>query len=1113
MNSIFEFSPGALAGPLTLVTALIALVLLWKAVRAPHLLRIGMRNVPRRKLRTALVVFGLMLATTFVACAIAIDYTLVAAVKTVAVYNLGRVDEEVVRPGGSTTTFSKDVGALVRETLVTNPYATGIAPGLRLPNALVADKSSRQIRGGVTALAIDTSVAGSLDNFSDLASGRFVSLDALPGNEILANRNAGRLLNANPGDTIFLYSSEWPGKRYAFTLRTVVSGGLLGDAPAVVLTMPTLSRLMDVSNAINVVYIANAGDGLSGVVYSDGIANDLRVALPEFLTVHTVKADGVATALRAQDIFGRILVLFTLFAFAIGLLLIFLIFSLLAAERRAELGIARAIGMRRSQIILMLLFEGSGYDLAAACFGVLTGLSLGLVIVSLMSPAITRLGYPLTFSVEPEGMLVAFCLGALFTLGTILLSAWNISRMTVAAALRDLPEPPAQPAGLMTHAHRALARTLHPFAGPERSLEDTVADAAKAWLRLLGSAIATGIIPIIAGIALLIVAFVGRDGLLFALGVSATATGLVLLLRIRLLILLARRAQKTDPASVARQAARDTILADRLATLALGGGLALYWSLPYDATQRLGLPHFTGSVPLVFVAGMMMVFGAVIALAPNLDLVLPLVSRALGFIRGLRHVTSVALIYPALHRFRTGVGIALFSLVCFTLVVMACIAASVTSSYGNVGQMAAGYDISGQPLFRPIGGSSALRQLLHSHSPAALAEVGAISSARPVPVGVIQPGAPDATWRVYPASEIDGAFLDGAGLPLAARAQGFASDADVWQAVRTHPGDVVIDASALSGADADALGLSPAPPVSAAQFLGPPIAAGLPGLSNVEALRHPTTTTTAQGAFSAIGVFASDPSLVRKYRVQLHDVALGAGVIMPTTLWVGDLRSQTVSKVTVIGVIDNTHAPIYGMLGSSATFAPIEQGLKPFGGEYYYIKVKHGAEARNEARALGSALLDWGFETTDLRDLLLDINGPRIFLSRILVGLVGLTLLVGMAALAVTGSRAVVERRQQIGMLRAIGFRRAHIQAMFFIESLLVGVVGAVLGLGLGLLLCRNVFAVNFFAAFTTDLDFVVPWGELALICGVAVAASVMAALVPAWQANRIAPADALRYE
>jgi len=1108
MNSIFEFSPGELAWPLAAATALIALILIWQAWRAPHLLRIGLRNVPRSKSRTVLVVFGLMLATTFVACAITIDYTLVVAVKTVAVYNLGRVDEEVVRPGGSTTPFSQDVGALVRETLVTNPYAIGIAPGLQLPNTLVADETSRQIRGGVSTLAVDNSVAGQLTRFTKASNGAPVSLDSLHDGEILVNRSAGTLLNAHTGDTIHLYTDHWPGKRYTFTVRSVVGGGLLGDAPTVVLTMPTLSRLMDAPNAINVVYIANAGDGLSGVVYSANIANDLRVALPDFLKVNTVKADGVALALGAQEVFGRILTLFTLFAFAIGLLLIFLIFSLLAAERRAELGVARAIGMRRSQIVLLLLFEGSGYDFAAALFGMLTGLGLGALIVTMVSPVITRLGYQLQFSVEPEGMLVAFCLGALFTLGTILLAAWNISRMTVAAALRDLPEPPKPNPGLITRARQAFAGIQHPSSAPGTTLTET----AEAWLRVLEGAVTTGVIPLIGGVAPLTLGIVRHDGLLFALGLSIAAVGLVLLLRMRLLTAMARRAKNTDPASAARQAAQATILADRLATLVLGGGLALYWSLPFDTTQRLGLPHFNGGVPLIFVAGMMMVFGVVIALAPNLDLLLPFASRLLGGIRGLRHITAVALVYPALHRFRTGIGIALFSLVCFTLVVMACIAASVTSSYGDVRQMAAGYDISGQPLFRPVGGSDALRRVLSERSPTTLGGISAISSTTPVPLGVLQPGSLNAGWRVYPASQIDGAFLDGIGLPLAARAQGYASDAAVWQAVKTHPGNVVIDASALSSQDADTLGLSPAAPVSAVQFLGPPIAAGLPGLSNVEALKHPTSAST-QGAFSAIGVFASDPSLVRTYRVQLRDIALGSGVIAPTTLWVGDMRSTTVSKVTVIGIIDNTHAPIYGMLGSPATFAPIEQGLKPFGNEYYYFKVNSNVEPQSEARALGSALLDRGFETTDLHDLLLDINGPRIFLSRVLVGLVGLTLLVGMAALAVTGSRAVVERRQQIGMLRAIGFRRLHIQIMFFIESLLVGVISAGVGLGLGLLLCRNVFAVNFFAAFTTDLTFVAPWGELAIICGAAIAAAVLAALLPAWQAGRIAPADALRYE
>ena len=63
--------------------------------------------------------------------------------------------------------------------------------------------------------------------------------------------------------------------------------------------------------------------------------------------------------------------MFTTFgsSIAAGILLIFLIFVMLAAERRGELGIARAIGTRRSHLVKMYLFEGLAYDLVAALFG------------------------------------------------------------------------------------------------------------------------------------------------------------------------------------------------------------------------------------------------------------------------------------------------------------------------------------------------------------------------------------------------------------------------------------------------------------------------------------------------------------------------------------------------------------------------------------------------------------------------------------------------------------------------------------------------------------------------------------------------------------------------
>ena len=60
---------------------------------------------------------------------------------------------------------------------------------------------------------------------------------------------------------------------------------------------------------------------------------------------------------------------FGTFSIAAGILLIFLIFVMLAAERRGELGIARAVGTRRGHLVQMFTFEGAAYDLIAAAVG------------------------------------------------------------------------------------------------------------------------------------------------------------------------------------------------------------------------------------------------------------------------------------------------------------------------------------------------------------------------------------------------------------------------------------------------------------------------------------------------------------------------------------------------------------------------------------------------------------------------------------------------------------------------------------------------------------------------------------------------------------------------
>ncbi|MBV9258657.1 MAG: FtsX-like permease family protein, partial [Ktedonobacteraceae bacterium] len=265
------------------------------------------------------------------------------------------------------------------------------------------------------------------------------------------------------------------------------------------------------------------------------------------------------------------------------------------------------------------------------------------------------------------------------------------------------------------------------------------------------------------------------------------------------------------------------------------------------------------------------------------------------------------------------------------------------------------------------------------------------------------------------------------------------------------------------------------------------------------------------------GAPATPPGLDLRVAFALSGVYQGDTSFPAIPLWVVGTQALQAMKLTIIGVVDNSNGDHFGLYiqRSAASAASVGTGVDPAQPEAqtYYFKTAPGQDVRTLALALGSAYLDNGLETTVLQDAIWQVRGPRILLSNVLLGVVAMTLLLGVAALAITGTRAVIERRQQIGMLRALGCPRRLIQGAFLLESFMVGVLGSVLGLVLGLILAHNIFAVNFFELYQTDLVFSIPWQQLGIIVGISFLSSLLGALLPAWQAGRIAPAEALRYQ
>jgi putative ABC transport system permease protein len=120
---------------------------------------------------------------------------------------------------------------------------------------------------------------------------------------------------------------------------------------------------------------------------------------------------------------------------------------------------------------------------------------------------------------------------------------------------------------------------------------------------------------------------------------------------------------------------------------------------------------------------------------------------------------------------------------------------------------------------------------------------------------------------------------------------------------------------------------------------------------------------------------------------------------------------------------------------------------------------------------------------------------------------------VGVAALGVISARAVVERRQQIGVLRSIGFRRRLIQSAFLIESSFVSLTAIAVGTLLGLAISYNIVADAGEQASWGNLTLDVPWLALGVIFVVVYAVALLTTLAPAVRASRVVPAEALRYQ
>jgi putative ABC transport system permease protein len=242
----------------------------------------------------------------------------------------------------------------------------------------------------------------------------------------------------------------------------------------------------------------------------------------------------------------------------------------------------------------------------------------------------------------------------------------------------------------------------------------------------------------------------------------------------------------------------------------------------------------------------------------------------------------------------------------------------------------------------------------------------------------------------------------------------------------------------------------------------------------------------------------SDGALVTKAYAKDHHLTIGGHVAMTAP-------SGAKATLVVRGIYDPPAAnPLLGSVSMTRqafdrAFAQPKNSLTLLD-----ANPSAGAEIERIAGGFGDATLHTGAAYPK------DATKDMATVLAMLYVLLGFSVIVSLFGMVNTMVLSVFERTREIGMLRTIGMTRRQARRMIRHESVITALIGAALGLGLGVFLSALVTQA---LPAEQDLSLTIPWQTLAVFTLVAVVAGIGAAVMPARRASRLNVLAALQYE
>jgi putative ABC transport system permease protein len=482
------------------------------------------------------------------------------------------------------------------------------------------------------------------------------------------------------------------------------------------------------------------------------------------------------------------------------------------------------------------------------------------------------------------------------------------------------------------------------------------------------------------------------------------------------------------------------------AAITIASILIIFFLIPPFDIPVISEADYSGAEAFVL-SGVFLVLAGIFIVMFNSDILLKALQRTIGRGKSTRAVLKTAISYPMDNRFKTGMTLGMFALIIFMVTVIAMFASMLaTQSDAMLNEQSGGYDIMGN-----TNPTTPFENLSKDTLPSELQE-----------------------FEIKQLETITSAFI------------------------------TVLDYEKTKSELSD-FGTPGLMEVEQYQLLG----VSKPFLSNngFTLMERDERFETDREAWEALNKNSSY-CIVDGSKLGYSDDPLSTevlGLYPGGTITITDIGGQNRTRVlTVIGIMDQ-------MFFFQGIMLKKDVVRNEYGGvdSLMVIELGEGEDTETVSKAFEKNYLELGLQTTDLVGIVNSFISVFNNMMYLMEGFLGIGLLVGIAGIGIISYRNVIERRQQIGMLRAIGFKKSMIAKSFLIETSFITILGIVIGILLGIGVGWQMY-VDFYQG--AGASFNIPWMNLLAIAIIAYLATVIFTFYPSLKAAKIPPAEALRY-